>query len=163
MKKTALLAALFAMFFMVACETAQDTASVAASDAWLTSANTALSNVSVTGFAYKQTSLPKWKFEAWAKLSAPVVKEILAGIQEGYVLQVTGHADARGPETAEGSKPGNIKISTDRAENVFKSLKASGIDAANMTFKGVGSSMPLDGVDPKDGAQRRVSFIVVAK
>lgn len=161
MKKTALFAALIAMTALTACGSTTTTASSPSSSAWVAATNKALQNASVTGFEYKATTIPSWKYDAWSKVSAPVVKEAITNLPEGYVLQVTGHADSRGPEEATGSKPGNMKISTDRAKNVHASLKNNGIDSPKMTHKGVGSSMPLEGVASDDAAQRRVSFMVV--
>jgi outer membrane protein OmpA-like peptidoglycan-associated protein len=97
----------------------------------------------------------------WATAAAPVVKGVIDKLPEGYVLQVTGHTDARGPEGPVGAKPGNIKISTDRAKAVFDALKAKGVTSPKMTYKGVGSSELIPGVDPKDAQQRRVTFKVV--
>lgn len=162
MKKTALFAALIAMLFsLVACGSTDELVGDAANAAWVTASNETLKNVSVTGFEYKGTAVPSWKYQAWAAASAPVVKEILNNMPDGYVLQVTGHADSRGPEEATGSKPGNMAISTDRAQAVYDALKNNGIESDKLTYKGVGSSMPLEGVASDSAAQRRVSFMVV--
>jgi outer membrane protein OmpA-like peptidoglycan-associated protein len=99
----------------------------------------------------------------WAKAAAPVVKEVINNLPEGYVLQVTGHSDGRGPEDPVGAKPGNIKISTDRAKAVYDSLGRQGITSPKMTYKGIGSSEPISGIDPDDAQQRRVTFKVVPK
>lgn len=123
--------------------------------------NQQLEKIPVTGFAYKSAAVPKQEWDKWATMAAPVVKEILNKLPEGYVLQVTGHTDGSGPEEPVGNKPGNIKISTERAKAVYNSLKAKGIDSPKMTYKGVGSSELLPGVDPRDAANRRVTFKVV--
>jgi outer membrane protein OmpA-like peptidoglycan-associated protein len=161
MKKTALVCALFSMVFMLACETAQVQAP--GGDVVVAGLNKGLEKASVGGFDYKSSEVPSWKYDAWAKVSAPVVQQTITQVPEGYVLQVTGHTDSRGPETAEGSKPGNVKISTDRAKAVHTSLRNNGITSDKLTYKGVGSSKPLPNVAATDEKQRRVSFIVVPK
>jgi len=125
--------------------------------------NDQLAKIPVTGFEYKSSALPAITWDAWAEKAAPVVKGILDKLPEGYVLQVTGHTDGRGPENPVGAKPGNIKISSDRAKAVYNSLVKKGITSPNLTYKGVGSSEMIPGFDPSDAQQRRVSFKVVPK
>ena len=125
--------------------------------------NRQLANSSFGGFGYKSSKLPSAQWDSWAENAAPVIKDILAKIPEGYLLQVTGHADASGPEEPTGNKPGNIKISTDRAYTVYSALQRAGIDSPKMTYKGIGSSELLEGVDPRSGEQRRVTFKVIPK
>jgi len=134
---------------------------VSANRAWADNANNQLAEVPVEGFAYKGSAVPKQNWDKWAKAAAPVVKGIINQMPEGYVFQVTGHTDAKGPEQPEGNKPGNIKISTDRAKAVQASLQKQGITSPKMTAKGVGSSEPLRGEDPTSSKQRRVTFKVV--
>lgn len=160
MKKTALLGAILALMFTVACTSTQ-TPNVG--DGAVAGLNKQLEKASVSGFDYKSTTIPSWKYDAWAKVSAPVVQSVLTQVPDGYVLQVTGHTDSRGPETAVGDKPGNIKISTDRALAVHTSLRKNGITSDKLTYKGVGSSQPLAGVATDHASQRRVSFLVVPK
>lgn len=154
-----------AAFFMMSCgsapEVKEQTAVPAASLVGMQ--NEQLAKIPVTGFDYKSSAMPPQKWDRWAKAAAPVVRDIINKLPEGYVLQVTGHTDARGPENAIGNKPGNIKISADRAKAVFNSLRKEGITSPNMIYKGVGSSDLLPGVDPNDPQQRRVSFKVVPK
>ncbi len=123
--------------------------------------NRQLANSSFSGFGYKSSKLPSHKWDRWAKSAAPVVKEILQKIPDGYTLQVTGHADASGPEEPVGNKPGNIKISTDRAETVYNALRRAGIDSPKMTYKGLGSSEIREDIDPRADEQRRVTFKVL--
>jgi len=165
MKKIASFCAFLTMAFLLACETTQpaDTTVAASGGPAVAALNKGLEKVSVGGFAYKSSEIPSWEYDGWAKLSAPVVQQTLTQVPEGYVLQVTGHSDSRGPEQAVGSKPGNIKISTDRAKAVYTSLQKNGITSDKLTYKGVGSSQPLAGVPEDDAKQRRVSFIVVPK
>ncbi|HNW29949.1 MAG TPA: OmpA family protein [Spirochaetota bacterium] len=125
--------------------------------------NEQLAKYPVTGFAYKSSKVPPQSWDKWAKVAAPVVKGILDKLPEGYALEIRGHTDGRGPETAEGAKPGNMKISTDRAKAVYDSLGKAGITSPKLTYRGVGSSEPLSGADPKGAEQRRVTFQVVPK
>ncbi len=165
MKKLSLMVTVIAVIFMVACGTSPEVKQPAGDPnvALVSAQNKQLEKIPVTGFAYKSAVVPKQDWDKWATAAAPVVKEVLNKLPEGYVLQVTGHADGSGPEEPVGNKPGNIKISTDRAKAVYNALKAKGIDSPKMTYKGVGSSELLPGVDPRDGANRRVTFKVVPK
>jgi len=148
----------------VGCATATDVSKASdPSAAYVNMQNEQLAKLPVSGFEYKSAAVPPQSWDKWAKVAAPVVKEVINKLPEGYVLQVTGHTDSRGPETAYGAKPGNMKISTDRARAVYNSLKKQGITSPRMTYKGVGSSEPLSGVDSADPQQRRVTFKVVPK
>ncbi len=148
----------------VGCATATDVSKASdPSAAYADMQNEQLAKLPVTGFDYKSSAVPEQSWDKWAKVAAPVVKGVIDKLPEGYVLQVTGHADSRGPETAYGAKPGNMKISTDRARAVYNSLKKQGITSPKMTYKGIGSSEPLSGVDSADPQQRRVTFKVVKK
>ena len=165
MKNVLAVMSVFAFAFMVACSSTPDVQQPAGDPnvALVNAQNKQLERLPVTGFAYKSSVVPKQDWDKWAEAAAPVVKEVINKLPEGYVLQVTGHTDGSGPEEAVGNKPGNIKISTDRAKAVYNALKAKGIDSPKMTYKGVGSSELLPGVDPRDGANRRVTFKVVPK
>ena len=123
--------------------------------------NDQLDKVPVGGFEYKGSNVPAQKWDKWSKAAAPIVKEIIAKLPQGYVLEIAGHTDARGPEQADGDKKGNIAISEERANSVLASLKKAGITSDRIRAKGYGSSKPLEGVDTKDNAQRRVTFQVV--
>ena len=157
MKKLALICALLTTVFLLACESTQ----VQTEAPGVSLLNKQLEKATLGGFGYKSSDVPSWEYDAWAKVSAPVVQQTLTQVPDGYVLQVTGHTDSRGPEQAVGAKPGNIKISTDRAKAVHTSLRNNGITSDKLTYKGVGSSQPLEGVPEDDAQQRRVSFIVV--
>jgi len=128
---------------------------------WVKQSNKQLAKIPVEGFGYKKSEVPAQKWDRWAKLSAPVVKKILDNLPAGYVLQVTGHTDARGPEEPEGAKPGNIKLSNDRAQEVHAALRRQGISSKKMTYKGVGSSESREGISARSAKQRRVTFVVV--
>ncbi|MCU0821771.1 MAG: OmpA family protein, partial [Spirochaetes bacterium] len=112
---------------------------------------------------YKSSKMPENQWDNWAKTTAPVIKDILNKIPDGYVLQVTGHTDGVGPEQPEGNKPGNLKISTDRAYTVYSALKKAGIDSPKLTYKGIGSSELVEGVNERAAEHRRVTFKVLPK
>ncbi len=156
---------ILASFLITSCakEQVKEPVKVGADDTFIPASNTQLSKYPVAGFAYKSSKVPPQEWDRWAKVAAPVVKEIINKIPDGYVLEVRGHADARGPELAENNKPGNIKISTDRAKAVYNARGKTGISSPKITNKGVGSSEPLDGADLKGGEQRRVTFSIVPK
>lgn len=151
--------------FIVSCAKQQvkgpDT--VGADSAMVSTSNEQLAKYPVTGFGYKSSKVPPQSWNNWAKVAAPVVKGIIDKLPDGYALEVRGHTDGRGPESPEGNKPGNMKISTDRAKAVYDSLGRAGIKSPKLTYRGVGSSEPLAGADPKGAEQRRVTFQVVPK
>ena len=127
----------------------------------ISSQNEQLASYPLDGFAYKSSKLNQEKWNRWAEQTAPLVQEILEKIPDGYLLQVTGHADASGPEEPVGDKPGNIKISTDRAKTVYDALLNANISSPKLTYKGVGSDELLPDYDPRAGEQRRVTFKIV--
>ena len=133
------------------------------SNAWVYASNKQLSSFPVKGFGYKDAAVPSQDWDKWATAAAPVVSKIVTELPEGYVLQVTGHTDSRGPEYPVGNKPGNMKISADRAKNVHTMLKNKGITSPKLTYKGVGSAEPVAGIPTDDPQQRRVTFQVVPK
>lgn len=164
MKRNCVFTVIAALIFTFGCSSGQVEKDTGGGVSKMISAqNEQLADNSISGFGYKSSKLPEKQWDNWAKSAAPVVKDILTKIPEGYVLQVTGHADASGPEQPTGNKPGNIKISTDRAKTVYSALKRAGIDSPKLTYKGIGSSELLDGVDPRAAEQRRVTFKVVPK
>lgn len=128
---------------------------------WLASNNARLVKIPVDGFKYKGTEVPAKKWNKWAADNATVIKKVIDEIPEGYVLEVKGHTDARGPEEPDGEKPGNIRISQDRADTVMRALKNQGVPADKMTTTGVGSSELKPGVAPKSPEQRRVTFTII--
>ena len=129
----------------------------------VSSMNKQLHGSSIGGFAYKSSKLDTAKWDRWASTAAPIVKDITNKLPEGYVLQVTGHTDASGPEDPTGNKPGNIKISTDRAKTVYDALKRANINSPKITYKGIGSDELLSEYDSKAPEQRRVTFKIVAQ
>ncbi len=161
MRTNFIFSVLIAVLFVIGC--ASSPAQQPAKDAGpampdLSTQNQQLANYSIGGFAYKSSKLDNAKWDVWAYKAAPVVKEIIAKLPEGYVLQVTGHTDASGPEEPVGDKPGNLKISTDRAKTVYDALKRAKINSPKITYKGIGSSELLPNFDSRAAEQRRVSF-----
>jgi outer membrane protein OmpA-like peptidoglycan-associated protein len=168
MKKNYWLIIIFSVIFAAGCassptktpEVKKDTGSVSG---LISSQNEQLQNHSIGGFAYKSSKLDNARWDRWAEKAAPIVKEIISKLPEGYALQITGHTDASGPENAEGDKPGNIKISTDRAKTVYDALERAGISSPKITYKGVGTEELLNMYDSKGAQQRRVTFKIVEK
>jgi outer membrane protein OmpA-like peptidoglycan-associated protein len=130
---------------------------------WVKASNDQLKKIPVEGFDYKSSNVPSQKWDTWAATAAPVIKGIVDKMPADYVLLIKGHTDARGPEQAEGKKPGNIKISADRAKNVLESLKKKGVSSDKITSKGVGSAETDSAYDSKDAKQRRVTFEVAPR
>lgn len=86
-----------------------------------------------------------------------LLKGIIAKLPEGYVMQIIGHcADYE-------SNAVQQKVSEQRALKIYNELKKAGVPASKISYKGVGSSDPLSGVDAKSPKQRRVSFKAVKK
>ncbi len=156
-------AAALAFVFSCAQEQVKEQPKVAGDSSFLGVSNGQLSKYPVTGFGYKSSQVPAQEWDRWARAAAPVVKGIVDKIPDGYMLEVRGHTDSRGPETPEGDKPGNLKISTDRAKAVYDSLGRAGIKSNKVTYRGVGSSDQLPNVDAKSAQQRRVTFVIVPK
>lgn len=152
-------------FAFVACtkEQVKEQPKVDTTGPLVSASNDQLTKYPVAGFAYKSAKVSAQQWDKWAKIAAPIVKDVVDKLPEGYVLEIRGHTDGRGPEDPEGNKPGNLKISTDRAKTVMESLSKAGITSSKITVKGVGSSEPLAGTDPKAQEQRRVTFHVVPK
>ena len=150
---------------MISCgkEQVREPAKVGDDSGFITVSNGQLAKYPVTGFAYKSAQIPSQEWNNWARMAAPVVKNILNKLPAGYVLEVRGHADASGPEQPEGNKPGNLNISRDRAQAVIKALASAGLTSSKITYKGVGSAELLPKYDSRSGQQRRVTFAVVPK
>ncbi|TGN19824.1 OmpA family outer membrane lipoprotein Loa22 [Leptospira idonii] len=115
------------------------------------------------GFSYKQADVLKEDFGTWAKDNIAYIKEALGKLPEDYLLQIIGHADASGPEEAEGGKKGNGYYSQIRADAVKDALVKQGIPASRISTKAAGSSAPISGFAENDGINRRVTFQVISK
>ena len=90
--------------------------------------------------------------------SRDLIDEVAAALRPclGSIIAITGHTDASGPE------PANLALSQARAEAVRAALIAREIPADGVRAKGVGSTQPVDGLDPRDPANRRIDFSVIA-
>lgn len=130
---------------------------------WVNASNEYLKKIPVDGFDYKVTTLSYIKWDRWAKNNVQSFRKIVDGLPEGYVLEIKGHTDSRGPEERLGDKPGNMYISAERAKTVYESLKKQGIPESKLRHRGVASTEPIIGPDPKSPQQRRVTFKVVPR
>lgn len=90
--------------------------------------------------------------------SGELLDEVAAALRPclGSIIAITGHTDSSGPE------PGNIALSQERALAVEQALIARGIPADGLRARGVGSQLPVEGLDPGDPANRRIEFSVIA-
>ncbi|MEZ5695066.1 MAG: OmpA family protein [Sphingomonadaceae bacterium] len=90
--------------------------------------------------------------------SRELVNEVAAALRPclGSIIAITGHTDSSGPE------PGNLALSRDRADAIRRALINRGIPADGLRATGVGSSQPVEGLDPTDPANRRIEFSVIA-
>ncbi len=89
--------------------------------------------------------------------SSGLVTEVADALRPclGSIIAVTGHTDASGTE------PGNLALSRERADAVRRALMDRGIPADGLRARGVGSSLPVEGLDPSDPANRRIEFSVI--
>ena len=78
-------------------------------------------------------------------------------IKNTMVIEIQGHTDNAGKEDA------NLKLSQERAEAVKKYLLSKGIEAARVSAKGYGQSMPIADNATEDGKSknRRTSLKVI--
>jgi OOP family OmpA-OmpF porin len=92
------------------------------------------------------------------RASASLVDEVATALRPclGSIIEITGHTDSLG------SEPGNLALSRERAEAVRAALVERGIPADGLRTRGVGSSVPVDGLEPDDPANRRIEFAVIA-
>lgn len=89
--------------------------------------------------------------------SNELVDEVAAALRPclGSIIAVTGHTDNSGAGV------NNISLSLSRAEAIRNALIVRGIPADGLRAKGVGSSQPVQGLDPSDPANRRIEFSVI--
>ena len=73
----------------------------------------------------------------------------------GSIIAITGHTDQQGTE------PGNLALSMERARVVREALVRRGIPRDGLRASGVGSSRPVEGLAPSDPANRRIEFSVI--
>lgn len=101
------------------------------------------------------------RFSAASAAIDPASETVLAEVAGallpclGGIIAVTGHTDSGGDEAA------NVALSRARADAVRWALVARGIPADGLRADGVGSRVPLDGLDPSDPANRRIDFSVI--
>lgn len=90
--------------------------------------------------------------------SQELLDEVAAALRPclGSIIAITGHTDTSG------TKPGNLALSSERAQAVRQALMARGIPADGLRARGVGSSQPVEGLAPTDPANRRIEFSVIA-
>ena len=85
-----------------------------------------------------------------------VLSEVLAAVEAGAPISVTGHADRSGPEDY------NMGLSLRRADTVREALITGGVTADQITVSGRGEEEPAvptaDGV--REQANRRVEIII---
>lgn len=93
----------------------------------------------------------------------PQVQQQLAGVarvlndpqMRGYRFLIEGHTDWVGSDAY------NQPLSERRAFSVVNYLAALGIDRTRMTPIGYGRTMPLPNLNPYDGRNRRVEFVLL--
>jgi OOP family OmpA-OmpF porin len=92
------------------------------------------------------------------RASISLVNEVATALRPclGSIIEITGHTDTSG------SEPGNLALSRERAEAVRTALMERGIPSDGLRTRGVGSRMPVEGLEPADPANRRIEFSVLA-
>ena len=90
--------------------------------------------------------------------SGRLLDEVAAALRPclGGIIAITGHTDASGLE------PDNLDLSRARARAIRSALIRRGIPADGLRAQGVGSSSPVEGLQPQDPANRRIDFTVIA-
>ncbi|HEX2793379.1 MAG TPA: OmpA family protein [Croceicoccus sp.] len=90
--------------------------------------------------------------------SGVLLDEVAAALKpcSGSIIAVAGHSDAVGDAAV------NLKLSGDRAVAVREALIARGLPRDSMRARGYGSARPVEGLDPKDPANRRIEFSVIS-
>ncbi len=83
----------------------------------------------------------------------------VASLCSAYDVEVGGHADARGDDTA------NLVLSQDRANSVRTYLGTKGVDISKISAVGYGETQPLDtsGTEEANRRNRRTEFTVRAR
>lgn len=90
--------------------------------------------------------------------SERLLDEVAAALRPcvGSIIAINGHTDGNGNE------PANVALSMARAEAVRWALIGRGIPADGLRAAGLGSKAPIPGLDPRDPANRRIDFSVIA-
>lgn len=89
--------------------------------------------------------------------SIGLVDEVAASLRPclGAIILITGHTDTSGTDAD------NLGLSAERAAAVRAALVARGIPEDGLRARGVGSQLPVEGLDPADPANRRIEFSVL--
>lgn len=95
---------------------------------------------------------------ASAKGSLATVKEVVAEMPEGYVLEITGHHNQH-PDKDKRKDDGKGGLSRQRAKDVYNYFVKNGIPKEKMTYRGAGSSERDESLSREKN--RRVTFKVV--
>lgn len=119
----------------------------------INSMNEQLKQVKITGFKKNQTKLASTP--TWLDESYPVFKNVLTELPDGYVLLVRGHCDQSGTQAI------NQKVSTQRAEYIYNLLVQKGLSRNKIEYKGYAARETIEGLDPLDAKNRRVSFQII--
>ncbi|HNV46367.1 MAG TPA: hypothetical protein PKJ16_04935 [Spirochaetota bacterium] len=127
-------------------------------DARVERAQGSLNGMIMYGFLYKSSKV--WDPTAWVRANADVLRAMANTLPQGYVIEVQGHTCCSGPEEPRDGKPGNIRISDDRAREVYQAMVGIGIKGSLLRHKGYGSSRTIPWLDPRDQSNRRVTFEV---
>ena len=90
--------------------------------------------------------------------SSELISEVAAALRPclGAIILIEGHTDNSGIE------PGNLQLSSQRANAVRAALITAGIPADGLRAAGMGSHEPVAGLDAADPANRRIEFSVIA-
>jgi outer membrane protein OmpA-like peptidoglycan-associated protein len=154
----------FSVCSSVQKETANDADGAGLSEsAMVDQANNKLEKISYKGFAYKSIKVPAQKFNKWAVMAGPVLKEILNDLPDDYIVVVKGHTDSIITWTPKGYLVSNQKLSEWRAKVVYNALRKQGFSSKKLQYKGVGDTEPLDGVSSRNARNRRVTFEVTKR
>ena len=101
------------------------------------------------------------RFEEASTALLPASRILLDEVAEaltpcaGAIIAITGHTDASGNEAD------NLALSLDRARVVREALVGLGIPRSSLRARGVGSSVPMERLNPEDAANRRIEFSVI--
>ena len=100
--------------------------------------------------------------EASARLdptSAALLDEVAEALRPcvGGRIAIIGHTDDNGDAAT------NLALSEQRAERVRQALAQRGIPADDFVIEGMGSTKPMEGLDPADPANRRIEFDLLQK
>lgn len=87
-----------------------------------------------------------------------LLDEVAAALKpcKGSIIAIAGHSDALGDAAV------NLRLSGERALAVRDALVARGLPRDSLRARGYGSSMPVDTLDPKNPANRRIEFSVIS-